>query len=155
MPPLAAARLALLLSLALAAVPTVRAQAPDTLRLDAVLGALYADNPTLQAARLDARALARRGDQVGALPDPTASVMVAPYPILTARGTQRSQWRVEQMLPWPGTLGLRRDAADAAEKLRIAERAIRRAASKGVIPKRRASRSVGRLSKQLGRLQAG
>ena len=40
--------------------------------------------------------------------------MVAPYPILTARGTQRSQWRVEQMLPWPGTLGLRRDAADAA-----------------------------------------
>lgn len=47
------------------------------------------------------------------------------------------------------------DAADAAEKLRIAERAIRRAASKGVIPKRRASRSVGRLSKQLGRLQAG
>ena len=47
------------------------------------------------------------------------------------------------------------DAADAAEKLRIAERAIRRAASKGVIPKRRASRSVGRLSQQLGRLQAG
>ncbi|PAP78914.1 hypothetical protein B1759_15870 [Rubrivirga sp. SAORIC476] len=113
MPPLAAARLALLLSLALAAVPTVRAQAPDTLRLGAVLDALYADNPTLAAERLDARALARRGDQVGALPDPTASVMVAPYPILTARGTQRSQWRVEQMLPWPGTLGLRRDAADA------------------------------------------
>jgi outer membrane protein TolC len=107
------ARLALLAGLA-AAAPHARAQAPDTLRLDAVLGALYADNPTLQAARLDARALARRGDQVGALPDPTASVMVAPYPILTARGTQRSQWRVEQMLPWPGTLGLRRDAADAA-----------------------------------------
>ena len=114
MPPLAAARLALLLSLALAAVPTVRAQAPDTLRLGAVLDALYADNPTLAAERLDARALARRGDQVGALPDPTASVLVAPYPILTARGTQRSQWRVEQRLPWPGTLGLRRDAADAA-----------------------------------------
>ena len=93
---------------------TARAQAPDTLRLDAVLDAVYADNPALAAARLDARALARRGDQVAALPDPTASVMVAPYPILTARGTQRSQWRVEQRLPWPGTLGLRRDAADAA-----------------------------------------
>ena len=110
------ARIALLAGLA-AAAPHARAQAPDTLRLDAVLGALYADNPTLQAARLDARALARRGDQVGALPDPTASVMVAPYPILTARGTQRSQWRVEQMLPWPGTLGLRRDAADAAAEV--------------------------------------
>ena len=47
------------------------------------------------------------------------------------------------------------DAADAAEKLRAAEKAIRQAASKGVIPKRRASRSVSRLSKQLGALQAG
>ena len=107
------ARAVLLACLAALALPA-RAQAPDTLRLDAVLDAVYADNPALAAARLDARALARRGDQVGALPDPTASVMVAPYPILTARGTQRSQWRVEQMLPWPGTLGLRRDAADAA-----------------------------------------
>ncbi len=108
-----AARTALLAGLA-AAAPAARAQAPDTLRLDAVLTAVYAGNPTLAAARLDARALARRGDQAGALPDPTASVMVAPYPILTARGTQRSQWRVEQMLPWPGTLSLRRGAADAA-----------------------------------------
>ena len=116
MPLARAARIALLAGLA-ATVPVARAQAPDTLRLDAVLGALYADNPTLQAARLDARALARRGDQVGALPDPTASVMVAPYPILTARGTQRSQWRVEQMIPWPGTLGLRRDVADAAAEV--------------------------------------
>lgn len=112
--PLAARAVLLACLAAPALVPSARAQAPDTLRLDAVLDAVYADNPTLAAARLDARALAQRGDQVGALPDPTASVMVAPYPVLTARGTQRSQWRVEQMLPWPGTLGLRRDAADAA-----------------------------------------
>jgi small subunit ribosomal protein S20 len=38
----------------------------------------------------------------------------------------------------------------AREKLRIAESAIRKAASKGVIPKRRASRAVGRLAKNLG-----
>ena len=113
MPPPLVARAVLLACLA-ALGSTAHAQAPDTLRLDAVLGALYADNPTLAAARLDARALARRGDVLGALPDPTASVMVAPYPILTARGTQRSQWRVEQTVPWPGTLGLRRDGADAA-----------------------------------------
>ena len=111
-----AARSALLALLALAAAQA-RAQAPDTLHLDAVLAAVYADSPALRAQRLDARALARRGDQVGALPDPTASVMVAPYPVLTARGTQRSQWRVEQMVPWPGTLGLRRDAADAAAEV--------------------------------------
>ena len=47
------------------------------------------------------------------------------------------------------------DADDAAEKLKVAERAIRKAASKGVIPQRRASRSVSRLSKQLGALRAG
>ena len=119
MSPLAAARPALLALLALVGA-RAHAQAPDTLRLSAVLDALYAENPALRAARLDARALSRRGDQVATLPDPTASVMVAPYPILTARGTQRSQWRVEQMIPWPGTLGLRRDAADAqAEAARL------------------------------------
>jgi small subunit ribosomal protein S20 len=47
------------------------------------------------------------------------------------------------------------DVEDAAAKLRTAERAIRKAASKGVIPARRASRSVSRLSKQLGALRAG
>ncbi|MEM1043605.1 MAG: TolC family protein [Bacteroidota bacterium] len=119
MSPLASARSALLALLALVGAQA-HAQAPDTLRLGAVLDALYAENPVLAAERLDARALARRGDQVATLPDPVASVMFAPYPVLTARGTQRSQWRVEQMLPWPGTLGLRRDAADAqAEVARL------------------------------------
>ncbi len=41
------------------------------------------------------------------------------------------------------------DDASAREKLKIAESAIRKAASKGVIPKRRASRAVGRLAKLL------
>lgn len=47
------------------------------------------------------------------------------------------------------------NADDAAVKLRAAEAAIRKAASKGVIPMRRASRSVSRLSKALGALRAG
>ena len=41
------------------------------------------------------------------------------------------------------------DATAAAEHLRAAERAIRQAASKGVIPARRASRTVSRLAKRL------
>jgi small subunit ribosomal protein S20 len=45
------------------------------------------------------------------------------------------------------------DAGRASEQLPQAERAIRRAASKGVIPKRRADRSVGRLAKSLNALQ--
>jgi small subunit ribosomal protein S20 len=44
--------------------------------------------------------------------------------------------------------------ASAGEKLRAAERALRKAASQGVIPKRRASRRVSRLAKQLNRANA-
>lgn len=91
-----------------------RAQTPEppTLRLDALLAEVEAANPTLRAARLEAAALAEVGAQVGALPDPTVGVTVSPYPILTARGAQRSQWRIEQAVPWPGTLGLRERVAD-------------------------------------------
>jgi small subunit ribosomal protein S20 len=39
--------------------------------------------------------------------------------------------------------------ADADEKLRAAERAIRKAATKGIIPAGRASRTVSRLAKSL------
>lgn len=46
------------------------------------------------------------------------------------------------------------DPTAAATCLRDAERALRKAASKGVIPSRRASRSVGRLAKRLSALQS-
>lgn len=46
------------------------------------------------------------------------------------------------------------DAAAAGQHLRAAERAIRRAATKGVIPARRASRTVSRLSKRLQTISA-
>ena len=46
------------------------------------------------------------------------------------------------------------DASDAETKLRQAEREIRRAATKGVIPRRRASRSVGRLARQLNAIRS-
>ena len=46
------------------------------------------------------------------------------------------------------------DAAKATEAFQIAEREIRRAATKGVIPKQRADRSVGRLAKALNAVSA-
>jgi small subunit ribosomal protein S20 len=39
--------------------------------------------------------------------------------------------------------------SDAGEKLRAAEREIRKAATKGIIPARRASRTISRLAKSL------
>ena len=120
-------RLAALVALfALAASPAASAQesphahaGADTtrLRLPDLLAEVARANPTLQAARLGADALAQVGEQVGARPDPTAALMVAPFPVLTARGAQRSQWRVEQPLPWPGTLGLRERSADLAAEV--------------------------------------
>jgi small subunit ribosomal protein S20 len=41
------------------------------------------------------------------------------------------------------------DATQAADAFKIAEREIRRAATKGIIPKQRADRSVSRLAKRL------
>ena len=46
------------------------------------------------------------------------------------------------------------DTGKAAEAFHVAERSIRRAATKGVIPKKRADRSVGRLAKRLNALSA-
>jgi small subunit ribosomal protein S20 len=46
-----------------------------------------------------------------------------------------------------------RDAATAQEELRAAEAALRWAASKGVIPQRRASRTISRLAKRLQALR--
>lgn len=120
------AALAALLSVALLAValvPSTQAQesphahvgADSTvLRLPDLLAEAARANPTLRASQLEAEALASVGAQVGARPDPMASVLVAPFPIVTARGAQRSQWRVEQPLPWPGTLSLRERSADLA-----------------------------------------
>ena len=46
------------------------------------------------------------------------------------------------------------DSSAASERFAAAGRAIRRASSKGIIPKRRADRSVGRLAKSLNALCA-
>ncbi len=44
------------------------------------------------------------------------------------------------------------DAEEAREKFRAAERSLRRAASKGIIPKARVDRAVSRLAKRLNAL---
>lgn len=46
------------------------------------------------------------------------------------------------------------DASRAADAFKVAEREIRRAATKGVIPKQRADRSVGRLARRLNAISA-
>lgn len=86
---------------------------PDTLRLQHVL-ALLADTPTLEASRLERDVVAAEAEAADAWPDPTVGLSVQPFPLYTARGAQRTQFRAEQMMPWPGTLSRRRALAETA-----------------------------------------
>ncbi len=81
--------------------------------LENLLHELEQRNPGLQALRVGTQAAALRPVQEGALPDPTMGLTYLPLPVVTARGEQRSQWRLEQAFPYPGTLRLRREVAEA------------------------------------------
>lgn len=98
--------------------------APDSLVLSS-LGALLVDvqaaNPSLRAMRVGADALATRADQAGAWPDPMVGMAWQPVPIVTARGSQRTQWQVQQTIPYPGKLALRASAADWTSEAAYAE----------------------------------
>lgn len=102
---------------------TTRTLARDLplLRLDELLEDVRVNNPTLRAARLEAEALETRPAQVSALPDPMLMGTYQPFPIMTARGAQRSQWRVEQQIPYPGKLGLQGDIAGLSADVALFE----------------------------------
>ena len=88
------------------------AAADTLLSLDDLLTEIQANNPSLRVSRLETEVLATRSRQVSAFPDPSVTIGYQPYPLLTARGTQRSQWRIEQMAPYPGKLSLQGAIAD-------------------------------------------
>ncbi len=68
--------------------------------------------PQALAQALDA-AQARIGP-AGALPDPMLSWAIAPDTIGDERLGTRQIWQLNQAIPWPGKLGLKREAAEAA-----------------------------------------
>jgi len=81
---------------------------PDTLlRLTDLLIELGTSNPELLASRLETQELSLQSDRVSTLPDPSIRAMYQPAPVLTARGAQRSQWSIEQAIPYPGKLKLK------------------------------------------------
>jgi len=90
----------------------VEAAADTTLRLSSLLREASRANPSLRAARLRASARESEPAQARALPDPVVGSTVFAYPIVTARGAQRTQWRAEQSIPFPGLRSLRGDVAD-------------------------------------------
>ncbi len=97
---------------------TWHARAQSTPEREAVLGLDFAlqtaltESPQLAMAGLGADALRQVGAQAGTLPDPVLQAAFSPRPVHTARGTQRSQFRLEQAFPFPGKRKLRRQVAD-------------------------------------------
>lgn len=110
-----------LLSSSYSVAPAQTADSSAVLHLDDLLQQAAANNPSLEARRLESGALATRGRQVSALPDPSVGVSYQPRPILTARGYQRSQWRVEQTIPFPGKRGLRGEIAELGAHMATSE----------------------------------
>jgi len=86
-------------------------QARDSLSLATVLRAAAERNLRLHAATLQSQSFGTRANQIQALPDPTVGVTYFARPIVTARGEQRSQWRIQQAIPTPGTRRLQREVA--------------------------------------------
>ena len=80
-------------------------------RLDDLIETALRANPALRAAYLRSAAMATESLEARTLPDPTVGFTYQPMPILTARGYQRSQWRFEQMIPFPGKRRLRGEVA--------------------------------------------
>ncbi len=83
-----------------------------TLVLSALIERALQTNPELAASVLEARAMEHVGPQASSLSDPVIGITIPPNPIHTARGAQRSQWRLEQAFPFPGKRRLRGEIAD-------------------------------------------
>lgn len=103
------------------------AQAPEpspassTLRLGALLDTLASRSPRLEAARAVAAAAAARVDEASTLPDPMVQlgVMNVGLPDLNADmpASMAPSVQLMQRFPFPGTLGLRGDVAEATHRM--------------------------------------
>lgn len=93
----------------------VTAGAQEPLTVDAAVAEALAQNPSLAAAREQAAAMAEVPDRMGTLPDPSLRLGAANLPVDTFSTAQEPmtqlQVGVSQMLPFPGKLGLRQEAA--------------------------------------------
>lgn len=115
------ATLALLLWAPLGAQPTDPPPDPSSLRLGALLDTLAARSPRLQAARATAGAAGARVDEASTLPDPMVQlgVMNVGLPEFNADmpASMAPSVQLMQRIPFPGTLGLRGDVAEATHRM--------------------------------------
>lgn len=115
--------------------PTVAELTSGPIPVEPVVAYALANNPEIQAACFNARALAARVPQVTTLPDPQLISLVFLESIQTAAGPQELSLSLSQQFPWFGELALRGDVASyeaaaafarvVVEELRILEQVKR------------------------------
>jgi outer membrane protein, heavy metal efflux system len=93
--------------------PPVPTSRMPVIHLDALIREALESNLRLRVTRLDAVARRARVPGAGTLPDPLFEVTYQPAPVLTARGAQRSLWRIQQVIPYPQKRRLRAEIAGA------------------------------------------
>ncbi|MEO2048719.1 MAG: TolC family protein [Pirellulales bacterium] len=76
------------------------------------IGIALAQNPAIQAARMEVESLAQRVPQAASLQDPTLATIIATEPIQTAAGQQDLSLQARQKLPWLGKLAVRAEVAE-------------------------------------------
>jgi len=108
---------ALLLAVLLAAGSAPAEELPDLPldpTLEDILRVAEQRNPGLRAARSEWRAETEAVRISGSFPNPMLSVGTMLSDVETRVGPQKESVALMQRLPWPGTLGLRRESASAA-----------------------------------------
>jgi outer membrane protein TolC len=76
------------------------------------IGYALAQNPAIQAARMEVESLAQRVPQAASLQDPTVATTVAAEPIQTAAGGRDLSLLASQKFPWHGKLATRAAVAE-------------------------------------------
>ncbi len=82
-------------------------------QLDTLVARALREHPALAAASADSQAAAAGIDAAGSLPDPMLTWGEMLEPVQTRVGPQERVLGLQQQIPWPGTLGARREAAAA------------------------------------------
>ena len=123
MGPLRAFSAVLMLLFAVLLTPPARAAPAE---LDAFVREVLSRSPSLHGDRLRHDSLLKESTAEGLWPDPMATVMVDRVPAVHGGEAAMIRYQLQQMLPWPGKLGMMRSGAEWRAKGAAATVEVRR-----------------------------
>jgi len=119
-------RIRLFGALLVAAVSSVRPAYADSPSMNAFVREVLSRNPSLRAESFRQTASRQAATAEGLWPDPQASVMVDRVPQHEGAEMPMIRYQLQQMVPWPGKLGMMRSAAESQADQALASEEVRR-----------------------------